>query len=47
MKALLPILIILGVVALVAGVIYLQVSVWRECRVDHSFWYCVNLVSRK
>lgn len=34
----------LGIVSCTA---YLQVGVWKECRAEHSFWYCMNLVSGK
>ena len=34
----------LAIVA-VPFVIYIQVGVWNECRVDHSFFYCMNLVN--
>lgn len=33
---------------LVPIAIAIQVSVWNECRADgHSFFYCMNLISRK
>lgn len=31
---------------LIAGVVYIEISVWKECRAEHSFFYCMNLVSR-
>lgn len=27
------------------GLIYLQISVWNECRIGHSFFYCLNLIN--
>jgi hypothetical protein len=36
---------VVAVVILVA-VLSVQCSVWRECRAEHSFFYCMSLVSR-
>lgn len=34
------------VVVILVAVFSVQCSVWRECRDEHSFFYCVSLVSR-
>ena len=39
--------ILIVLVAFVAIVAYIQVGVWNECRVDHSFFYCVNLINHR
>lgn len=31
---------------LVAAVVAWNVAIWSECRADHSWMYCVRLVSR-
>lgn len=36
-----------GVIAILSIGIWWQVSVWTECRADHSFMYCMTLISRK
>ena len=33
--------------ALFIGVICIKVSVWRECRTDHSWFYCMELLGEK
>lgn len=41
---------IAGVITLVAavviGAIYWEISLWSECRTDHSFWYCLRVLGR-
>ena len=37
--------IILGL-ALFIGLIFYEVAVWRECLIDHSFWYCLRILGR-
>lgn len=32
--------------ALVIGGIWWEVSLWSECRSDHSFWYCLRVLNR-
>jgi uncharacterized membrane protein len=29
-----------------AFAIYIKINVWYECRVDHSFFYCLSLISK-
>ena len=38
----------LGIAALllIAGVIWYEVIVWRECLTDHSWWYCLRIIIR-
>lgn len=31
-------------VVLLSFVVWMKVSVWRECRADHGFWYCAHLI---
>jgi hypothetical protein len=34
-------------VLLVASVsLYLEISVWNECRQTNSFWYCMRMMSK-
>ena len=33
------------IVAVLAVVVALKVSVWSECRADHSWLYCWHLIS--
>ncbi len=35
------------VLALFIGAICIKVSVWRECRTDHSWFYCMELLGGK
>ena len=30
----------------IVGVIYLEVGLWRECRADHSWLYCVRVLGK-
>ena len=39
--------IVLGGVLLFITAIFIQVSVWNECRTDHSFFYCMSVLSHK
>jgi hypothetical protein len=34
------------VVAVLAGIIYLEVDVWQECRVTNSWFYCMRVLSK-
>jgi hypothetical protein len=36
----------LAIALILAGVVYVHVSVWTECRESHSWLYCFRLVSR-
>lgn len=38
---------IAGVVLIAAmgGLLAMKVSIWNECRIDHSWWYCLHLVN--
>ena len=40
--------VILGVIAVafIFGAITVQALVWQECRQDHSWFYCLSLISR-
>lgn len=42
-----PVAGILLFVALVSGVVWFRIGVWNECRSDHSWSYCMVLVSGK
>lgn len=33
-------------IGVLVGIAWLQIGVWQECRAEHSFWYCLNLISR-
>lgn len=34
-------------VALVIGaIVAYEVAVWRECMTDHSWWYCLRILSK-
>lgn len=37
---------IVAVVTLIGFLFYYKVSVWNECRVDHSWFYCMQLISK-
>lgn len=34
-------------VAVLSAAIWWQMTVWRECRTDHSFMYCLTLINGK
>ncbi len=34
-------------VLIVAGVVSCEVSIWRECRTDHSWLYCMKVLGSK
>ena len=38
-------IILLVTLVIFAGAIVMKVSVWNECRVDHSWFYCMQLMS--
>ena len=38
---------VLAAVVLITLTIMVQASVWNECRTDHSFFYCMTLMSHK
>ena len=40
--------IVVGVLtsAIVSGVVYLEVSLWNECRETNSFLYCLRTLSK-
>ena len=40
------IVIALGFLGFLAFLIFMQIGVWNECRTDHSWWYCLNLMRR-
>ena len=39
-------LLVLLIVAIPTLAIYMKVSVWNECRADHSWFYCIHLISK-
>lgn len=34
------------IVAVIALVVWWEVSIWGECRATNSFWYCVRILAR-
>lgn len=40
----------LAIIAMAIGLMGLafwwEASLWQECRADHSFWYCLRVLSR-
>lgn len=34
-------------IALMIWGITVQISVWKECRAEHSYWYCIQLMRSK
>lgn len=46
MKNLSSYLIAAGVVAVIAGAIYLEVGVWQECRATNSWFYCMRVLGK-
>lgn len=47
MKRNAPVLACFAVLAVIVGlVIWLQVSLWRECRADHSWFYCMRVLGK-
>lgn len=39
-------LIITGVSAVLGLSIWYEVTLWTECRIDHSWFYCLRVLSR-
>jgi hypothetical protein len=39
-------LIVVVVLIVVAVSVYLEISVWNECRQTNSFWYCMRMMSK-
>ncbi len=39
-------LVIVGVLIWVSVSVYLEISVWNECRQTNSFWYCMRMMSK-
>lgn len=37
---------VLMAVLLLTGVVSCEVSLWRECRADHSFFYCMRVLGK-
>ena len=35
-----------AVIGVLGFLLWMQVSVWNECRETNSWWYCVNLIRR-
>lgn len=31
---------------LAVGVVSCEVSVWQECRIDHSWYYCMRVLNK-
>ena len=40
------ILVLIAIVLFFGIGIYIDQQIWSECRTDHSFWYCLRLISR-
>lgn len=38
-------LIVLGVVALLAVGVGYELALWRECLIDHPWWYCLRVLA--
>ena len=38
---------VVGFIAILSISIWWQATVWSECRAEHSWMYCVTLISRK
>jgi hypothetical protein len=36
-----------GFLSLLAIVIWWRITVWQECRTDHSWMYCISMMSGK
>lgn len=34
------------VLAIIGGIIWWNVSIWNECRAEHSWGYCMRLISK-
>lgn len=39
-------LVIVVVLIWVSVSVYLEISVWKECRQTNSFWYCMRMMSK-
>lgn len=39
-------LLVLGIGLLVAFCVWFEYSLWQECRVDHSWFYCMRVLSK-
>lgn len=37
---------VIGTLAVVVGLTWLQIDVWNECRSTNSFWYCMRVLSK-
>lgn len=33
------------IVCLLILVATMKINVWNECRIDHSWWYCLHLIN--
>ncbi len=34
------------IVAVIGIAVWWEVSLWSECRADHSFWYCLRVLNK-
>jgi hypothetical protein len=41
-----PIAILIAIAVIVTAAVALEISVWNECRADHSFFYCLRMMDR-
>ncbi len=46
MKTTKTVLLLVAILALLAIPVSCQYMLWDECRSDHSFWYCVRVLSK-
>ncbi len=38
-------LIVFGAVAVIGLAVWYEVTLWQECRADHSWFYCLRVLS--
>jgi hypothetical protein len=41
-----PLLIVGCTLAVLVGIVSCEVSLWRECRADHSWFYCARVLNK-
>jgi hypothetical protein len=39
-------IVILVCILIAIATLVINISVWNECRVDHSFFYCLRLITK-
>jgi len=40
------VLLVLFIAVCISGGVYWEISLWKECRVTNSFWYCVRVLGK-